>query len=104
MHELGYEASSRSKQYANLLIIGYKSKCCMEGPGLSQALTTSGAYDQLRISNAARYVPQEDVVAQDTVKKDTVSFDTAYFGPVIPIDSLGTKDLSPIVVDTTSRL
>lgn len=104
VHELGYEASSRSKQYANLLIIGYKSKCCMEGPGLSQALTTSGAYDQLRISNAARYVPQEDVVAQDTVKKDTVSFDTAYFGPVIPIDSLGTKDLLPIVVDTTSRL
>ncbi len=55
VHSLGYEASSRSKQYANLLVIGYKSKCCMEGPGLSQALTTSGAYDQLRISNTMRY-------------------------------------------------
>ena len=55
VHSLGYEASSRSKQYANLLVIGYKSKCCMEGPGLSLALTTSGAYDQLRISNTMRY-------------------------------------------------
>ena len=62
MHELGYEASSRSKQYANLLIIGYKSKCCMEGPGLSQALTTSGAYDQLRISNVPRYVAAVDTL------------------------------------------
>ena len=109
VHELGYEASTRSKEFANLLIIGYKSKCCMEGPGLNQALTTSGAYDQLRISNAARYVSQEDPVVtdtlvQDTVKKDTVSFDTAYFGQVIPVDSLGTVDSLPIVVDTTSRL
>lgn len=61
-HELGYEASTRSKEFANLLIIGYKSKCCMEGPGLSQALTTSGAYDQLRISNAPRYVAAVDTL------------------------------------------
>ena len=27
----------------------------MEGVGLSEALTTSGAYDQLRISNIPRY-------------------------------------------------
>ena len=45
-----------------------------------------------------------DTVVKDTVKNDTVSFDTAYFGPVISIDSLGTVDSLPIVIDTASRL
>ena len=45
-----------------------------------------------------------DTVAKDTVKNDTVSFDTAYFGPVISLDSLGTVDSLPIVIDTASRL
>ena len=100
-HALGYEASSRSKQYANLLIIGYKSKCCMEGPGLSQAMTTSGAYDQLRISNVPRYV-----TAVDSVKPDTVAFDTAFFGAVDTLPTIDTTvviDSLQVVEDSTAR-
>lgn len=54
-HAEGYVPANRGKHFENLLVIGYKSYCCMEGVGLSEALTTSGAYDQLRISNIPRY-------------------------------------------------
>ncbi|MBQ3714519.1 MAG: hypothetical protein II892_02910 [Fibrobacter sp.] len=54
-HAEGYLPANRDIPFENLLVIGYKSYCCMEGVGLSEALTTSGAYDQLRISNIPRY-------------------------------------------------
>lgn len=51
----GYIPSNRNKTFSNLLVVGYKSSCCMEGPGVFEALTTSGTYDQLRISSVPRY-------------------------------------------------
>jgi hypothetical protein len=51
----GYVPSNRNKTFSNLLVVGYKSSCCMEGPGVFEALTTSGTYDQLRISSVPRY-------------------------------------------------
>jgi len=54
-HDLGYAPSLRDKPFGNLLVIGYKSECCMEGPGQYSGMTTSGSYDQVRISNIARY-------------------------------------------------
>lgn len=76
-HPYGYEASMRSNPFGNLLVMGYKSSCCMEGPGQYRALTTSGAYDQIRISNIPRYnAPEETIVTPDTVVVDTSSIDT----------------------------
>ena len=66
----GYEAAAREIPYENLIVIGYKSSCCMEGPGQKESMTTSGAYDQLRISNVARYSKKED--SGDTVVADTL--------------------------------
>lgn len=60
-HTLGYEPSRRGVQFGNLLVIGYKSRCCMEGPGQFEAMTTSGAYDQIRISNIPRYSILDDM-------------------------------------------
>ncbi|SHL13560.1 LamG-like jellyroll fold domain-containing protein [Fibrobacter sp. UWEL] len=87
-HTFGYEASIRHlSDYDNLLVLGYKSRCCMEGPGQYSSLTTSGSYDQVRISNIPRYeVPEEIEVPEDTtIVVDPIVFDTAYFGPVTPI-------------------
>ncbi|PWJ59797.1 MULTISPECIES: LamG-like jellyroll fold domain-containing protein [unclassified Fibrobacter] len=65
-HTLGYEPSSRGYTYGNLIVIGYKSRCCMEGPGQYSSMTTSGAYDQVRISNIARYEISSDLPADST--------------------------------------
>ena len=54
-HPLGYVPSERGYTYGNLMVIGYKSSCCMEGPGQYRAMSTSGAYDQVRISTVPRY-------------------------------------------------
>ena len=53
-HDLGYVPANRGKAFENLLVIGYKSGCCMEGPGQFESMTTSGSYDQVRISNIVR--------------------------------------------------
>lgn len=67
-HPYGYQTSTRAKKYGNLLVIGYKSSCCMEGPGQYSAMTTSGAFDQIRISNIARYT---SAPIQEDEKRDT---------------------------------
>lgn len=54
-HEYGYVPSMRDRPFENLLVIGFKSYCCMEGPGQYEGMTTSGAFDQFRISNIPRY-------------------------------------------------
>ena len=113
-HEYGYVPSTRNRVLENLLVIGFKSACCMEGIEVGEALTTSGAYDQLRISNVPRY----------KVENET-SFDHEYIGAIdtlfagdsvarpIIIDTLVAKDTIarpiaadtaglPVVVDTTS--
>ena len=99
-HSEGYEAANRSNPYENLFVIGFKSDCCMEGPGQNEAMTTSGAYDQLRISNVVRYVDESEPLV--LVPQDSVTFDTAFIGQtdtLIVIDSL-----YPLpIVDTTSR-
>lgn len=65
-HAEGYVPANRGMPFENLVMIGYKSYCCMEGPGVSGPLTASGAYDQLRISNIPRY-ELEEYPAQDSV-------------------------------------
>lgn len=90
-HEYGYVPSTRDRPLENLLVIGFKSACCMEGIGVGNALTTSGAYDQLRISNVARYKDDKEV-----------SFDHEYIGAT---DTLTDADtiVRPIVIDTVGR-
>ncbi|WP_405340073.1 LamG-like jellyroll fold domain-containing protein [Fibrobacter sp.] len=92
-HNEGYEPASRNNPYENLFVMGFKSSCCMEGPGQSSAMTTSGAYDQLRISNVVRYIPEDlsSVVEPDT----TITFDAAYTGVIDIIDTL--PAIKPII-------
>lgn len=88
-HDKGYVPAQRAIPFENLVVIGYKSSCCMEGPGQYEAMTTSGSFDQFRISNINRYalpdsvtakvnpVDEKDtVVKEDVVKEDTVATDT----------------------------
>ena len=92
-HNEGYEPASRNNPYENLFVMGFKSSCCMEGPGQSSAMTTSGAYDQLRISNVVRYIPEDlsSVVEPDT----TITFDAAYTGVIDIIDTM--PAIKPII-------
>lgn len=54
-HDKGYAPSLRSKPFGNLLVVGFKSSCCMELADQYEGMTTSGDYDQVRISKVARY-------------------------------------------------
>ena len=54
-HNGGYQPASRGVESENLLVLGRKNSCCMEGPGQYQPMHTSGAYDQVRISMIPRY-------------------------------------------------
>ncbi|MCQ2098262.1 MAG: LamG domain-containing protein [Fibrobacter sp.] len=72
-HALGYEPSDRGYTFGNLIVVGYKSRCCMEGPGQFDAMTTSGAYDQVRISNVPRYSLED--AGQDTVSSSSFEGD-----------------------------
>lgn len=90
-HREGYDPSGRSGTLENLLVIGYKSSCCMEGIGVRSPLTASGAYDQLRISNVARYKENKEV-----------SFDHEYVGPTDTVYFLDTL-IRPILIDTVGR-
>lgn len=97
VHTEGYEAANRSNPYENLFVIGFKSDCCMEGPGQNEAMTTSGAYDQLRISNVVRYnsEDQSSVLEPDT----TIAADTT-----IIMDTTITVDTILTPVDTTAMI
>ena len=80
-HDKGYAPAQRGVPFENLVVIGYKSSCCMEGPGQYAAMTTSGSFDQFRISNIPRYkiadvVSDSVQVAKDSVAKDTVVKDS----------------------------
>ena len=70
-HDKGYVPSQRGVEFGNLVVIGYKSGCCMEGPGQYSAMTTSGDFDQFRISKVLRYDNGSDVVPVDTVALDS---------------------------------
>ena len=54
-----YEPSNRNGAYGNILLIGFKSSCCMEAIDVGAGLTTSGAYDQVRVSSVPRYSAQK---------------------------------------------
>ena len=99
-HEYGYVPSIRNRSLENLLIIGFKSGCCMEGLGLGSPLSTSGAYDQLRISNVARYKEEKEVSFDyEFIGVTDTLYDLDSLRPII-IDTVG----RPVVVDTTSML
>jgi hypothetical protein len=50
-----YTPSPLTYRNENELRIGIKSYCCMEGAGFYQGMSTSGTFDQVRISNILRY-------------------------------------------------
>ena len=68
-HDKGYVPAQRAIPFENLVVIGYKSSCCMEGPGQYESMTTSGSFDQFRISNIARYTLPDSLTAKDTLEK-----------------------------------
>ena len=72
-HDKGYAPAQRAIPFENLVVIGYKSSCCMEGPGQFESMTTSGSFDQFRISNITRYALPDSLTAKDTTeeKKET---------------------------------
>ena len=73
-HDKGYVPALRGIPFENLVVIGYKSSCCMEGPGQYESMTTSGSYDQVKISNIPRYkITDTTTVAQDTLVTDTTA-------------------------------
>lgn len=100
-HNEGYEAADRNYPYENLFVIGYKSDCCMEGPGQNAPMMTSGAYDQLRISNVARYVEKDR--PSELVPQDTVTFDTAFVGVVDTLVDADTVLYPLVVYDSAGR-
>ena len=100
-HSEGYEAANRDIPYENLFVIGYKSACCMEGPGQEEPMMTSGAYDQLRISKVARYVEKDR--PSELVPQDTVTFDTAFVGIVDTLLDADTVLYPLVVYDSAGR-
>jgi len=67
-HSLGYVPAMRNKPFENLLVIGFKSYCCMEGPGQYEGMKTSGAFDQFRISNIPRYKMEETPESSSSIE------------------------------------
>lgn len=100
-HSEGYEAANRDIPYENLFVIGYKSACCMEGPGQDAPMMTSGAYDQLRISKVVRYVEKDR--PSELVPQDTVTFDTAFVGIVDTLLDADTVLYPLVVYDSAGR-
>ena len=70
-HDKGYAPAQRAIPFENLVVIGYKSSCCMEGPGQYESMTTSGSFDQFRISNIARYALPDSLNAQGATEEKT---------------------------------
>ncbi|MDO5575864.1 MAG: LamG-like jellyroll fold domain-containing protein [Fibrobacter sp.] len=55
-HTQGYAPSPRiMTDKSNRIVVGAKNGCCMEALGQFDSMSTSGAFDQLRISNITRY-------------------------------------------------
>ncbi|WP_407446861.1 LamG-like jellyroll fold domain-containing protein [Fibrobacter sp.] len=102
-HDKGYAPATRGVPFENLVVIGYKSGCCMEGAGQYTGMTTSGAFDQFRISNIPRYKMPDNVVTEpdssvsDASVVDTIPVDTLV-NDSVPVDT-ATNDM--LVADTT---
>ena len=84
-HDKGYVPAQRGKPYENLVVIGYKSDCCMEGPGQYESMTTSGSFDQFRISDVVRYALPDTLTEKEVLPTDTSVVDT------LPIDTTESK-------------
>ena len=94
-HSEGYKPADRGYPYENWVVIGFKSSCCMEGPGQHASMMTSGAYDQLRISNVVRYSSEElpTVLEPDTtIVVDTVLAPVDTAAEVVPVSSSSSSD------------
>jgi len=102
-HGLGYAPATRGIPFENLVVIGYKSGCCMEGAGQYDAMTTSGSFDQFRISNITRYslnpsvIAPADTTAGDTLDQDTLVGDTS----AVDTSAADTTVVDTNVTDTT---
>ena len=84
-HDMGYAPAMRGIPFENLVVIGYKSYCCMEGPGQYEPMTTSGSFDQFRISNITRYTVGDDTIYADSAKIDTATGDTNWIIDTMPL-------------------
>lgn len=71
VHSQGYAPSLRGRPFGNLLVVGFKTYCCMEPTGQHDDMTTSGDYDQVRISKIARY--ENKIIEQDSSILDTLT-------------------------------
>lgn len=69
-HDKGYAPAQRAIPFENLVVIGYKSSCCMEGPGQKEAMTTSGSFDQFRISNITRYALPDSLTNKESTVEE----------------------------------
>lgn len=76
-HDMGYAPARRSIPFENLVVIGYKSECCMEGAGQFNSMTTSGDFDQFRISKVLRYKYKVDSALVDSAAIDSITADSA---------------------------
>lgn len=95
-HKEGYEPSRRGVTFGNLLVIGYKSECCMEGPGQYASMTTSGAFDQVRISNIPRYKNEGAVESSSSAEAPvTESSSSSVEEIVASSSSVAAKDSVP---------
>ena len=83
-HEEGYQPSPRYRPFGNLLVVGFKTPCCMEGPGYSKygdVLFTSGDYDQVRLSAIPRYEVEGDSAEEPVVFPEELPADTLVTEP-----------------------
>jgi hypothetical protein len=76
-HSYGYVPSTRFSENSNRIVIGEKSSCCMEALSQYESMSTSGAFDQIRISNKIRYevkVLKADSLYIGNVKDAQINF------------------------------
>lgn len=78
-HSEGYAPSERPVKLGNLLVAGYKSYCCMEGADQYKAMMTNGAYDQVRVSNVARYKNTSEIEISSSSIVEEISSSSVNF-------------------------
>jgi hypothetical protein len=80
-HTEGYAPSTRFSMNSNRFMIGTKSYCCMEALGQYSSMNTSGSFDQVRVSDKARYTVNLDkIVTFDSLDVKNVKDAQINFG------------------------
>lgn len=81
----GYAPEVPGDPFKNILLIGFNSGCCTGGIGPKESMTTSGDFDEVRISDVLRYrnyansdPDTDDEDSEETDYVDTDSGDTIF--------------------------